>query len=136
LGGGLKCGTARFKRVKTAGFEGDDLIGDRSGKVALVRGDEDGAIGSSELRQQLDHLRDAFNIHIGKGFIEQKQFRLREQNASQRGALLHPLRILADGARQGRIKAYLFERALRRKGFIALVKAAEVAEIFDAVSSS
>ena len=61
-------------------------------------------------RQQLNHLARALHVHVGERLVEQQQFRHRKQNAGQRGALAHALRILAERARQIRIEAHLAQR--------------------------
>src|SRR5208283_4095935 len=84
----------RLKRSHAAGVQGEYPIGDGRGKLALVRGEHDGAVALAEAGQQRDHLAGAFNIHVGERLVEEEQLGGGEQNASQRGALAHPLRVL------------------------------------------
>ena len=74
-----------------AGVEGDDEVGDGSGKLALMRGEDDGAIGLAEAGEEGDHLADAFNIHVGEGLVEKEQLGNGKKHAGERGALTHAL---------------------------------------------
>ena len=97
------------KRGDAAGFEGEDVVGDGGGELALVGGDDDGAVLVAEAGEQLDHLADGLDVHVGEGLVEQEQFGLGEQDAGERGALAHALGVLAEGAVEVGIEADLAE---------------------------
>ena len=82
-------------------------IGDGGGGFALVGGDDDGAVALAEAGQQLDHLANGLDVHVGEGLVEQQQLGNGKQHAGQRGALAHALRILAQGAVERGIQADL-----------------------------
>ena len=90
-------------------------VGDGGGELALVGGDDDGAVALAEAGEQLDHLAGALDVHVGEGLVEQKQLGNGEQDAGQRGALAHALRVLAQGAVQIRVEADLAQRLGGRK---------------------
>ncbi len=83
----------------------------------------------AEAREKLDHLARAFDIHVGKGLVEQQQLRHGKQNAGQRGALAHALRILAEGAIELRVEADLAQSFGRREAGAAGIKACGSSEI-------
>ena len=112
-----------------AGMESDDEVGDWCGMLALVRGEDDGAIGLAEAGEECDHLTDAFNIHVGEGFVEKKQLGHGEQHAGERGALAHALRVLAEKAVEIGVEADLTKSFSGRETGAAGIKTAEVAEI-------
>ena len=66
-----------------AGVQGDDEICDGSGEFALMRCEDDGAIGLAEAREERYHLAGAFYIHVGERLVEKEQFWNREQNARE-----------------------------------------------------
>jgi hypothetical protein len=109
--------------------EGDDEVGDGSGMLALVRGENDGAVGLAEAGEKRNHLTDAFDIHVGKGLVEKKQLGDGEEHASERGALAHALRILAEKAVEIWIEADLAKGLGGGEAGAAGIKTAEVAEI-------
>jgi hypothetical protein len=87
--------------------EGDDEVGDGGGVLALMRGEDDGAVGLAEASEERDHLADAFDIHVGKGLVEKEQLGHGEEHAGERGALAHALRVLAEEAIEIGIEADL-----------------------------
>ncbi len=112
-----------------AGVEGDDEVGDGSGELALVRSEDDGAIGLAEAGEEGDHLARAFNIHVGKRLVKKKQFGNGEEHAGERGALAHSLGVLAEEAIEIGIEADLAKSLRGREAGTARIKTAEVAEI-------
>ena len=127
---GLHCVGLPGSRSDAAGVQGDDEVGDGGGKLALMRGEDDGAVGLAEAGEERDHLADAFDIHVGERLVEQEQLGNGEQNAGERGALAHALRVLAEEAIEIGIEADLAERFSGREAGAAGIETAEVAEIF------
>ena len=70
-------------------------------------GEDDGAVALAEAGEQLDHLAGGFDVHVGERLVEQEQLGNGEQDAGQRGALAHALRVLAEGAGEIGIEADL-----------------------------
>ncbi len=112
-----------------AGVEGDDEVGDGSGELALMRGEDDGAIGLAKAGEERDHLAGAFDIHVGERLVKQKQLGDGEENASERCALAHALRVLAEEAIEIGIEADLAKSFSGREAGAAGIKAREVAKI-------
>ncbi len=50
----------------------------------------------AEAGEQLDHLAGGFDVHVGEGLVEQEELGDGQQDAGQRGALAHALRVLAE----------------------------------------
>ena len=73
--------------------------------------------------------RDAFDIHVGEGLVEQEQLGDGKQHAGERGALAHALRVLAEEAVEIGVEADLAKRFGGREAGAAGIEAAEVAEI-------
>jgi len=109
--------------------EGDDEVGDGGGVLALMRGEDDGAVGLAEASEERDHLADAFDIHVGKGLIEKEKFGNGEEHAGERGALAHALRVLAEEAIEIGIEADLAKSFGGGEAGSAGIKTAEVAKI-------
>ena len=122
-------GAPGLERCDAAGVQTQHPVGNGSGQLALVRGDDDGAVALAEAGQQLDHLAGGFDIHVGEGLVEQKQFGDGEQNAGQRGALAHALRILAERAVEVGVEADLAQRFGWIEAGAAGIEAGEVAQI-------
>jgi hypothetical protein len=110
--------------------ECDNEVCDGSGELALMRGEDDGAIGLAESGEERDHLARAFDIHVGERLVEQKQFGNGEEHAGERGALAHSLGVLTEEAIEIGIEADLAKSFSGREAGTAGIKTAEVAEIF------
>ena len=110
-------------------MEGEHPVGDGGGVLALVGGDDDGAVALAEAGEQLDHLAGGFDVHVGEGLVEQKKLGDGEQDAGERGALAHALRVLAEGAVEIGVEADLAQGFGGRKAGAAGIEAGEVAEI-------
>ena len=93
-------------------------------------GDDDGAIALAESGQQLDHLVGRFDVHVGEGLVEEQQFRDGQQDAGQRGALAHSLRVLAERSVEVRIEADLTQGFGGFKASATGVESGEVAQVF------
>ena len=104
-----------FKEARAVGFHRVGLPGSRrSRRGRRADASTQSAMGAADSRwwvvmtmvrlllaeagQQLDHLANRLDIHVGEGLVEQQQFRHGQQHAGQRSALAHALRVLAQGA--------------------------------------
>ncbi len=67
-------------------------------------GDEDGAAAAAgdgpgaEVGEEFDHVICGGRVEVGERFVEEEQFGVGLEDAGERGALAHALRVLADGA--------------------------------------
>jgi hypothetical protein len=109
--------------------ECNDEVGDGGGEFALMRGEDDGAIGLAEACEKGDHLACAFDIHVGERLVEKEQLGNGEQNAGERCALAHALRVLAEEAVEIGVETDLAKSFIGREAGTAGIEAAEVAEI-------
>jgi hypothetical protein len=119
-----------LKRGYATGLEGEDPIGDGGGVFALVGGYNNCPVALAEFGEELHHLADGFYVHVGKGLVEQEEFRGGEQDAGERGALAHALRVLAKGAGEIGIEADLAEGFGGSEAVAAGIELGEVAEVF------
>jgi hypothetical protein len=97
--------------------------------LALVSGDDDGAIALAESGQQLDHLVGRFYVHVGEGLVEEQQLRDGHQDAGERvrwripcstGLKVGPeIRIEADDAGLGGFKRKLDRGRERRSSEVS-----------------
>jgi hypothetical protein len=109
--------------------EGDDEVGDGSGELALMRGEDDGAIGLAEAGEERDHLAHAFDVHVGEGLVEKKKLGDREKDACERGALAHALGVLAEETVETGVEADLAKSFIGGEAGAAGIETPEVAEI-------
>jgi hypothetical protein len=110
--------------------QGQHPVGDGRGQFALMGRQDNRPVALAKAGEQLDHLVGALYVHVGERLVEQQQFRDGEQHASQRGALPHSLRILAQDAVELGVQAHLAQGLGRRKASAAGIKAGKVAQIF------
>src|SRR5207237_10159266 len=81
-----------------SGMQGDPLVGNSGEGFQLMCDDNHSRSTITQASEQCRHCRDGSSIDIGERLVEQQQIRRGKDCASQRQALLHSLRIVADAS--------------------------------------
>ncbi len=127
--------------LQVSGFEAQGEAGERTGKLCLVSGEQKRAgeavgAGLGEVAFEApEHGVSRADVEVGEGFVEQKEVGRGEQDAGERGALAHALRVFTEPAWISGIEVHFVEGLgdsvgadLRGEG--GLVQAEEVVEVF------